>query len=403
MKLNIRLFLNRNKVNASGKCPIRCRVTYRKQRKEFSTGLLILPKYWNSKKQKVLEDDVLSEYNNTQLSLIINKMNQAFLLLQVQESIFDVGDIYTLYKGENIKKECNTVEYFEVFLKSLKRLVNIDIKQITFNKYFYVKQHVKAFIKWKYDRNDFPLKDLKLKFLNDFEYYLKVEKGQKQITINKTLQRFRKPIKIAISEGYLDKDPFLLFKSKRVRSEIVFLDSQELEFFENFQFTQSRLQQVKDWFVFSCYTGLAYNELSRFSKKHISTGFDGQKWIIMKRMKTDKEIAVPILPKADKLIKKYSNEEKDTIFDLISNQRYNSYLKEMAILVGIDKRLTTHTARKTFASTVLLFNDVPMDIVSELLGHSSIKVTEKSYGKIVRIKVSDLSVHLYQQQLVGLT
>jgi hypothetical protein len=132
-------------------------------------------------------------------------MNQVFLLLQIQESIFTVEDIYSLFKGRKIKKEYNTVEYCEVFLESLKKLIGIDIKQVTWNKFFYVKQHVKAFIRWKYDRNDYALKDLKLQFLHDFEYFLKVEKKQAQITINKSIQRFRKPIKVAVEEGYLDK------------------------------------------------------------------------------------------------------------------------------------------------------------------------------------------------------
>ncbi len=194
-----------SRLNKIGKCVIRCRITYNKQRKEFSTGLFIYPKYWNRKKQKVLEDTEHSEYTNTQLSLIINKMNQAFLLLQVQESSFTVEDIYALYKGEKLKKEYSTVEYFEVFLERLKKLIGIDLKQATWNKFFYVKQHLKAFIKSKYNRNDYALKDLKLQFLHDFEYYLKVEKKQAQITINKSIQRFRKPVKVAMAEGYLDR------------------------------------------------------------------------------------------------------------------------------------------------------------------------------------------------------
>ena len=187
-------------INKIGKCVIRCRITYNKQRKEFSTGLFIYPKYWNRRKQKILDDTEHSEYTNTQLSLIINKMNQVFLWLQVQESTFAVEDIYALYKGEKIKKEYNTVEYFEVFLERLKKLIGIDLKQATWNKFFYVNQHLKAFIKSKYNRNDYALKDLRLQFLRDFEYYLKVEKKQAQITINKSIQRFRKHVKIAVAE-----------------------------------------------------------------------------------------------------------------------------------------------------------------------------------------------------------
>jgi len=142
---------------------------------------------------------------------------------------------------------------------------------------------------------------------------------------------------------------------------------------------------IQDW---------AYNEISKLQKKHIVRGFDGELWIEMVREKTQKNIAIPILPKALELIDKYADEDSEFVFKIFSNQRYNSYLKEIAPILGIEKRLTTHTARKTFASTVLLYNDVPMEIVSLLLGHSSITITEDSYGKVVQKKVSEQMVKL---------
>jgi integrase len=283
---------------------------------------------------------------------------------------------------------------FESYLNMLKKLIGIDIKQATWNKFHYVRNNVKSFIKWKYKTNDFPLKKLTLQFLIDFEYYLKVEESQKQITINKSIQRVRKPIKVALSKGYLERDPFMMYKAKSVKKEIVFLSVDELRQLEIFEFTQPRLQKVKDWFVFSCYTGLAYNEISKLQKKHIVKGFDGEFWIEMVREKTQKNISVPLLPKAQQLINKYADENSEFVFKICSNQRYNSYLKEIAPILGIEKRLTTHTARKTFASTVLLYNDVPMEIVSQLLGHSSITITEDSYGKVVQKKVSEQMVKL---------
>lgn len=132
------------------------------------------------------------------------------------------------------------VEYFERYLKQLKTLIGIDIKQITYNKFEYVKNDIKAFIKWKYKSNDFPLKKLELQFLNDFEYCLKVIKKQKQVTINKGIQRFRKPIKVAISVRYLESDPFILFKSKRVKREVIFLSPEELSELENHEFIKPR-------------------------------------------------------------------------------------------------------------------------------------------------------------------
>lgn len=388
-KLIIRFIVALNRINNEGKTSINCRITYLKKRSQFSTGLFTNPKYWNSKHQKAEPPNDETEFINSQLSLIKSKINKAFLLLQIQESSFTVIDIYTLYKGKKIAKEYNTVEYFEVYLIKLKRLIGKGIKEVTWNKFYYVKNNVKSFIKHKYKTNDLPLKKLNLQFLEELDYYLKVEKAQKQITINKSIQRFRKSVKVAIAEGFLEKDPFMLYSSKRVKLEVVFLTTKELANLEKHQFAQTRLQKVKDWFVFSCYTGLAYNEISKLQKKHISKGFDGKLWIEMKREKTQRNFAIPLLPKAKELIDKYSDDSTELLFSISSNQLYNSYLKEIATIVGIDKRLTTHTARKTFASTVLLYNDVPMEIVSELLGHSSMAITQAHYGKVVQKKVSE--------------
>jgi len=174
MKLNIRYLLYKSKTNSSGKCPVRCRITYNKQRKEFSTGLFINPTNWNSKQQLVKSLEPDSDIINSQLSLIKTKINRAFLMLQVQEIGFTVEDIYSLYKGKKSAREYNVVEFFERYLKRLKTLINIDIKQVTWNKHSYVKNDVKSFIKWKYKTSDFPLKKLKFNFLIELEYYFKV-------------------------------------------------------------------------------------------------------------------------------------------------------------------------------------------------------------------------------------
>lgn len=348
--------------------------------------MFIDPRHWNTKKQKLLEYAESFDYIDTQLSLIINKLNQAFLLLQVHPGSFNVEDVYSIYRGEKVKHDYQVVEYFEVFLDQLKLLVGVDLEQATWNKFMYIRNDVKAFVLWKFNRIDYPLNKLKMQFLHDFEFYLKTVKHQKQITINKSIQRFRKVIKNAVGEGFLIKDPFMLFKPKGIRKKVVFLSPEELRTLEQFDFSQPRLNMVRNLFVFCCYTGLAYAEMTALLKKHIIKGFDGQLWIEMERIKTKKMIRVPLLPKALDILDYYDDEE---VLPKISNQRFNSYLKEIANIIGIEKRLTHHTARKTFASTVLLYNDVPMEIVSELLGHSSMSITQAYYGKIVQRKVGE--------------
>jgi len=387
MKLSIRYYTDNSKSNKIGKTVIKCRLTFSKKRKEFSSGLFVNPKNWNSKQQYVEPEEPDADIINSQLSLIKTKINRAFLMLQVQENDFSAEDIYKAFKGEKSTREYNVIEFFERYLKRLKTLVGIDIVQVTWNKHMYVKNDIKKFIKWKYKTNDYPLKKIEANFLTELEYYFKTEQKLKQITINKKIQRFRKIIKSAVAENYLDKDPFMLFKSKTVRTEVVFLSPEELNLLEEHKFTQPRLQLVKDLFIFSCYTGLPYNEIMRLEFKHIIKGFDGNLWIQISRQKTSKSLSIPLLPKALKMLEKHTKD--GYVFPRISNQCYNSYLKEIGAIIGIEKKLTTHMARRTFASTVLLYNDVPMEIVSELLGHSSMKITQDSYGKVVQKKISE--------------
>ncbi|NOQ91988.1 MAG: tyrosine-type recombinase/integrase [Flavobacteriaceae bacterium] len=211
----------------------------------------------------------------------------------------------------------------------------------------------------------------------------------RQSTLNKAIQRLRKVIKHAIGNDYLNKDPFLLYRVKTVKKEIVFLTQEELKKLEDKTFEINRIQVIKDCFIFCCYTGLAFKEMSNLKKEHLIKGHDGMNWIKIKRQKTNKTLSIPILPKAQMIIDAYMTEANENILPKISNSNFNAYLKEIANLCGITKKLTHHMARRTFASTVLLYNNVPMEIVSELLGHTKLSTTQQSYGKIVQKKVGE--------------
>lgn len=374
-------------MNLKGLCPIRCRITFLKKRKEFSTGLFINPAFWDGKKQLVKPSDQ-SEYINTQLSLIRQHLNQAFLFLQVKRITFTVLDIYKQYKGESPKDEIGVIQAYRLHSDRMKKLIGIEIKEVTYQKYLESGKHLQDFIKHKFKAKDIHLKALRASFLEQYEYYLKTDKKLAQSTLNKAIQRFRKVILYAIAEDYLTKDPFLLFKYKTVKKEVIFLTVDELQRLEEQSFDIARIEKVKDLFIFCCYTGLAYKEMASLTKEDIVTEFDANLWLNIHRTKTNKGYKVPLLPKALDIINKYKGEDDMLVFKNISNQRFNGYLKEIADVVGIKKTLTHHIARKTFASTVLLYNNVPMKIVSELLGHSSIKTTESSYGKIVQRSIS---------------
>ncbi len=388
-KTTVLFFLHKVRLNNQGTCPLRCRITYLKKRKEFSTGIFVSPKSWNSKKQKLLDKNTQEKSINIQLSLIKQEINQAFLFLQVNKEFFDVEDIYLHYTGKSIKQDETVLQVFKTHNDRVEKLIGREYVLPTLWKFKQAKTLLKEFISYKYSKNDYQFKDLELKFIKDYEFFLKSEKKLAQSTIYKTIQRFRKIIKIAISEGYLDKDPFILYKSKRYKPEVVYLTEEELKSVESFVFEEKRLERTRDSFVFCCYTGLAFSEMDSLKKEHLKIGFDKNLWIQLKRSKTSKLISIPLLPKAIEIIEKYDSFNEIRVLPKLSNQKFNKNLKEIASKTKIKKRLTHHIARKTFATTVLLYNDVPMEIVSELLGHSSITITEAHYGKIVQKKVSE--------------
>tara|TARA_R110002051_G_scaffold319005_1_gene402281 strand:+ start:216 stop:1400 length:1185 start_codon:yes stop_codon:yes gene_type:complete len=389
-KLSVLFVLQKIKMNKKGQCPIKCRITFLKSRKEFSTGIFINPNYWDSGKQKAIPPNKENTILNNKLSLIHQQIDKAFLMLQILPNDFDVDDIYRKYKGEDSKEEITILGAYDLHNDKTKKLIGIDFNKLSWSRYVESRRKVALFISKFYKRKDVKLNDLDLKFIQDLEYFFKTDLKLKQATVYRSIQRVKKIIQFAISENYLKKDPFHLYKNKKHKTVIIYLTDVELKKLEKYNFSQVRLQQVKDMFIFCCYTGLAYTEMSTLTTKNIEIGFDGKEWIQMIRKKTNRKISIPILPKAREILDKY-----DDKLPTLSNQKFNSYLKEISELVGINKKLTHHTARKTFATTVLLFNNVPMEIVSELLGHSNMNVTQSHYGKIVQKKVSEEIERLY--------
>ncbi len=282
-KIRILLLLDKSKINKQRKCPIKCRITYLGKRKQFATGQFVNPRYWYSKKQLAEPPNDENTNINTQLSLIKNKINRAFLLLQVKELNFDVDDIYNQFIGKRTTGEKTLLDAFDYHINRMQKLVGIDVKQVSVEKYNQSLVHVKSFLKFNYNKKDYLLKDLKLQFLHDSEYYLKTKKKFLPIQYNKTLQRLRRVVRVSVGAEYLVKDPFVLHKANKPKSKVIFLTTEELNTLEKHQFEQPRLKEVKDWFVFSCYTGLAYNEIKNLRKEHIVTGFDGELWIEMIR------------------------------------------------------------------------------------------------------------------------
>ncbi|MGY3215309.1 phage integrase SAM-like domain-containing protein [Mucilaginibacter sp. HD30] len=384
---HILFFLYKSKANDKGCSPIFCRITFNNTRKQFSTGHFVSEKNWSSQAQHIKGNSKETKRVNSNLDLIKQKLNKAYDELIREKEFFYIDDIYNRFSG-NDKEYKTLLQAFDYHNKKMKTLIGKDYVQATYDKFVVIQTHVTDFIRHQYNKPDYPLFELRLNFLADLDYYLKVVKNQNQNTINKVIERVKKVIKIAVGNGWLTADPFILYQKKKYSKEVVFLTVQELKKLENHKFVQERLDAVRDCFIFSCYTGLAYNEAALLSDEHLQPAEDGFTWIEMVRQKTQRPIVVPILPRAIRILKKYGYPRAGLLLPAISNQKMNSYLKEIGSIVGINKVLTHHIARKTYASTVLMNNDIPVEIVSFLLGHSKTSTTEMHYAKVVKDSVT---------------
>ena len=228
-KIRVLFVIALNRIKKNNKAPIYCRITYNKKRKKFSTGLFVNPDYWNSKQQLAKPPNKQNNITNTHLSLISQKINEAFLMLHVLSTEFDVDDIYRKYKGEDVKTEITILGAYDLHNEKTKKLIGVDFNELSWSRYVESRRKVAGFITKFYKKKDVKLKDLDLKFVKDLEYYFKIELNLKQATIYRSMQRVKKIIHFAIAENYLQRDPFNLYKNKKRKTKIVYLSVEELD------------------------------------------------------------------------------------------------------------------------------------------------------------------------------
>ena len=386
-------FIIRKNKEVDGLAPIYVRITVDNVRSEISIKQKVLSDSWNSAKGmtkgKTKELMALNRFLEGIRSQIVGHYQEMVLSKQniTAEAI----------KGRFIGIEEKGQTLIQLFDYHNTRM-DESLEWGTLKNYFTTKKYIQLFLQRMRKTDDIYLNELNFRFISDFEYFLRKHKPldhHKPLgnnTIMKHIERLRKTINLAVKMEWLEKDPFTAHKAKFIKVQRGYLTQQELELIEQKEFGIERLQQVKDLFVFSCYTGLAYIDAISLKSADIRKGIDGGEWIFTARQKTDVPVQVPLLSKASQIIAKYKDHPKTkfsgTVFPVISNQKLNSYLKEIADLCGIKKNLTFHLARHTFATTVTLTNGVPIESVSKMLGHSDIRTTQ-IYAKVVEMKISE--------------
>jgi len=388
---NLLFFIKKSKIKANGTAPIYLRITIDGKPKEIASKRYIQPEKWDNRLQKVSgsSDEVKS------LNLYLKTLEQ-----QVYDAHHSIMKDKTTATASGLKSKLQGTEQrarmlvpiFQEHNDKVETLVGHEFAPGTLERYKTSLKHTIEFIEWKYSISDIDIKDIDHAFITEYEFFLRSVRKCANNTAVKYIKNFKKIVKLCISNGWLDKDPFVNYKAKIREVERAFLSQEEIQTIYAKEFATERLNQVKDIFVFACFTGLAYIDVKQLTLSNISIGIDGGKWIFTHRQKTETASRIPLLPIPEELIQKYAthpqciNENK--LLPVLSNQKMNSYLKEIADVCDIQKDLTFHIARHTFATTVTLTNGVPIESVSKMLGHTNIKTTQH-YAKILDKKVSD--------------
>jgi site-specific recombinase XerD len=349
------------RVNGRNTVPLYMRVTINGQRFEVATGRTTKPEEWSKltdgvdskSREGKLTNDVLATFKAKAYE-VQKRLLQLDLPLNIEEFI-------NVWKGAGPKqKSIMLCEVFEEHNAQVHQLVGIEYSPATAKRYRTSLRHTRKFPMEKYKVEDVPIRKLDYKFITDYEFWLKVTRKCNHNSAIKYLTNFRKIVNTCVKNGWLERDPFVGFKMAKKEVERPFLSAEELNAIATKRFEIDRVRQVRDVFLFCCYTGLAYVDVQKLTPDEIVTGHDGDKWVFTKREKTETPSRIPLLPEALMLVNRYMHSTecqiKNKVFPVPTNQKMNAYLKEIADLCGIKKYLTTHLARHTFATTVTLTN-----------------------------------------------
>jgi site-specific recombinase XerD len=364
------------------------RVTLNGKIAQFSLKCEVNPSDWNPGTGRAVGKSAAAQKLNGLLDNFRASLTQHYREISDREATVTAEKVRNAFLGLQIRND-SLLDLFDEHCKNLEIQVGKGVSRDTHQKYLRTGSRLRDFMNYKYHISDINLKEINHSFLCDFEIYLKTIHSCGQNTAAKFMQRVRTIILIAKSNGWIHADPFANYKLQTEKTEREFLNERELESIIQKKFTVKRLEQVRDIFVFSCFTGLAYIDVFNLRDSNIRTAFDNTLWIMGKRVKTNVSYRVPLLDIPKMIIEKYKGSlPGGELLPVITNQKMNAYLKEIADLCGITKNLSFHVARHTFATTVTLSKGVSIESVSKMLGHTNIKTTQ-IYARITDDKIKN--------------
>lgn len=383
------LFLARRELKKeNGKVPLCARITIDGKKVKFSLKAEIPENIWDPKSGRAKGQTKEALQLNRYLDSIKGQMITHYHRLCEANEVVTAAMLRDAFLGTDIKNN-TLLTIFEEFNDRQEKLIGIDIAQSTFNKYDLTYRRLKEFLKVKMRKNDILLCQVDRNFVMDFEAYLKIEYRLDTNSSEKLMRIFKRITTMCFKNGQMPKDPFCEHKLKKVKKDRGYLTKAELEKIIDFKPDSKRLEKVRNIFLFCCFTGFDYSTTAALTDKNIVTDDDGFLWIETHRIKTGTASKVKLLDIPLSIIKKYElKRDGNFLLPVMSNAKYNLYLKEMATACGIEKRVTSHLARHTFATTVTYANGVSIESISKMLGHTKISTTQ-IYARIVDKTIND--------------
>ncbi len=382
--------------------PIYARVTVSGRRAEISMDRWFSTCLWDAKMSRAVGRSIEARELNHFLEKVRIQIAAAHESLLKERRYVTAQAVKARYLGTDNRDATllDIVRYHE-------DAMNGTLEPGTLKNYGTTEKYLRAYLSKKFRTTDIYLEQLNYRFVVDFEQFLKKEKNRlsrQALTNNgimKHIERLKKLMNLAVKLEWIEKNPFMNFSLRFEKFDRPYLTAVELEAFETIALERLAHQKARDLFVFGCYTGLSYIDVKKLTRSNLVYGLDGKQWLSLYRQKTDQPLKLPLLAKAAAILDKYADQEvSEKLLPMYSNQKVNAYTKEIALLLGIDKNLSYHVARHTFATTVTLSNGVPIETVSKLLGHKKLSTTQ-IYARVVEDKLSNDMAAL-ENKLMGI-
>ena len=403
--MKILFFVLKTKLLKNGEAPILMRITINGQYEETRIQRSVPLKLWNAAKGCSKGKDRASNELNSYLSELATRALEKYKELILEQAISTPSLILKRVFGKDTEMR-TLLGAIRQEIKEMEKVVNIDYAPVTINRYKNVLKKLENSIPTFYDKEDITFHELTPEFIKAFDLHLKTEVGLCRNTIVRYMKCFKKITNMALAKGWMKKDAFYGYKMEQDETAPVFLTYDELQTVMNKEFTIPRLALVRDIFIFACFTGLAFVDVSTLKKEDMVQDNNGDWWIrkgrikLMHRRKASSICHIPLLPVPLAILKKYENNpvciKKGYCLPVPCNQKMNSYLKEIADFCGIKKNITTHVARHTFGTTITLANNVPLQDVSVMLGHASTRMTQH-YARVMNASLKKSMIHVKEQ------